>query len=322
MKNYLFLPLLMLPFLLACSGHSFNLPGQSASFQQTPTYNNKVDLLFLSDDSSAMLPYRQQMGTQAQAIINRLNAMGMDYHIAVTTTSVGAGYKGGTFIGNTYLTKATPNVATALANNLAFNVPGSDLEQGLTSLQLSLSASNLQNSGGGFLRSDALLAVLIMSSDDDYSSGTVASVVSFFNTLKKPFANGAPSWVANYVGSLTLHSTCSNFVNVGSRYVQLAQANSGIVESICNTDWSVTMSDVQVMISQLMTNYYLSSQPNPATIVVTVNGSTVTNNSLNGWTLQSSGTGTATQYYIEFHGSAIPTLYSSVKVSFTPASAN
>ncbi len=269
-----------------------------------------------------MLSYRQQMSTQAQAIINRLNAMGMDYHIAVTTTSVGAGYKGGTFIGNTYLTNGTPSVATALANNLAFNVPGSDLEQGLTSLQLSLSATNLLNSGGGFLRSDALLAVIVMSSDDDYGSVSVANFVSFLNNLKKPFANGSPSWVANYIGSLSLTSSCQNFVNVGSRYIQLAQVNSGVVESICNTDWSVTMSDVQVMISQLMTNYYLSSQPNPATIVVTVNGATITNNAVNGWTLQSSGTGSATQYYIEFHGTAIPTLYSSVKVSFTPASAN
>ena len=198
----------------------------------------------------------------------------------------------------------------------------SDLEQGFTSIEYALSPSNLSLSGGGFLRSGALLAIIMMSSDNDYSGFSSASMVTFMNNLKPPFPNGAPSWVANYIGSLSLNSGCQQFVNVGTAYIQLAQANSGVTTSICNTNWAVTMTNVQVMISQLMTNYYLKSQPNPSTIVVNVNGVVVPNNATNGWTLQTSGSGNATQYYIHFNGTAIPSLYSTVTVSFTPATAS
>ena len=88
-------------FGLAACGHSnFATTPQSASFQQVPVTNNKVDILFISDQSSAMLPYRQQLAQQATAIINRLATSGMDYHIAVTSTSYGSTYDGGTFMGS------------------------------------------------------------------------------------------------------------------------------------------------------------------------------------------------------------------------------
>jgi hypothetical protein len=324
MKNKMIaLGLLLTPIFMACGGGSFSVPGTNVSFQENPAFNNKVDILFLSDDSSSMLSYRQQMGAQAQAMIASLNQLGMDYHIAVTTTSVGAGYLGGTFIGNTYLTNNTPNLVSTLSSYLAFTNVGSDLEQGLYSVQLALSPANLNVSGNGFLRSDALLAVIVVSDDNDYSSGTVTSYASFLNSIKPPFPSGISSWVVNYVGSLSLSSTCSNFVNVGTRYIQMANTNSGVNVSICNTNWAVAMGNVQVLINQLLTNYYLSSQPNPSSIVVTVNGATVPNSATNGWTLQNSTTtGGVKTYYIQFHGTAIPTFYSTISVAFTPATAN
>jgi hypothetical protein len=324
MKNKLLvLGALLSPLFLACGGSNFSLPGADATFQDTPVTNNKVDILFLSDDSSSMLSYRQQMGAQAQNMIAALNQLGMDYHIAVTATSVGAGYLGGTFIGNTYLTNSSPNVASTLGSMLAFTNVGSDLEQGLYSVQLALSPANLNVNGNGFLRSDALLAIVVVSDDNDYSSGTVASYSQFLNTIKPPFPSGVSSWVLNYVGSLSLSSTCSQFVNVGSRYIQMAQTNNGIEQSICNTNWSVAMGDVQVLINQILTNYYLNTQPNPSSIVVTVNGVVVPQSSTNGWTLQTStATNGSTQYYIQFNGSAIPSFYNTVSVNFTPASAS
>lgn len=319
-KLLVILPLAALA--ISCSNRNFGLPGMDANFQQVPTFNNKVDILFLSDDSASMTTYRQQMATQASAIINRLNQMGMDYHLAVTTTSFGAGYSGGKFIGSpAYLTNATPNLATQLSNHLSFNVPGSDLEQGLMSIKTALSPGNL-NLNPGFFRSDALLAVVIMSDDDDYSAGTLQSYIDFFNSIKTPFANGASSWVANYIGSTALNSACSQFVNVGSRYVGLANASSGIAQSICNTDWSVTMNNIQVVINTLMTTYYFSVQPNPASIIVKVNGVVQMSDPQNGWTLQSVGTGASAKYFLQFHGSGIPSLYSNVAVTFTPAGAN
>jgi hypothetical protein len=308
----------------ACSNRDFGLPTNNDNFQQIPTFNNKVDILFISDDSASMTTYRQQMALQASAIVTRLNQMGMDYHLAVTSTSVGGGFAGGTFIGSpSYLTNKTSDLANQLATHLSFNVPGSDLERGLLSMTTALSPTNLANNPG-FLRSDALLAIIVMSDDEDYSSsGTdIQSYVDFLNSIKTPFASGASSWVLNYIGSTSLNSACSNFINVGTRYINLANASKGISQSICKTDWSVTMNNIHVVISQMMTTYYFPVAPNPASIIVKINNVVQMPDPQNGWSLETSGTGASTKYFIQFHGNGIPSLYSNVSVTFTPAGAN
>lgn len=312
--------------LVSCSNRDFGLPSQDTHFQQTPTFNNKVDILFLSDDSGSMTSYRQQMANQSAAIINRLNQMGMDYHIAVTSTSYGVSYttaySGGKFIGTpAYLTNATPNLASQLASHLMFNIPGSDIEQGLTSIQVALSPGNL-GTNPGFFRSDALLAVIVLSDDEDRSAGTVQSYINFFDSIKAPFPNGARSWVLNLIGSLSLNTACGSYVNVGTRYISMATASGGITQSICNSDWSTTMGNIQKVISELMTTYYFNVQPNPASILVKVDGVIQLTNAQNGWTLESVGTGATAKYFLKFHGTGVPPLYSNVAVTFTPAGAN
>jgi len=308
-------------FLLSgCGSTQFGLQNQTASFQQAPTRNNKVDILFISDDSTSMLTYRQQLSLQSQTIVNRLTAMGIDFHIAVTTTSIGAFYAGGTFVGApNVITNSTPNVAASLAANLNFNLAGSDLEQGLSSMDMVLSNSSYASS---FLRPDAMLAVIVISDDDDYSSGTTATYQSYLNQLKPPFANGAQSWVLNYVGTTSLQSACAQFVNVGTRYLSLVAASGGISQSICGADWSVVMTNIQVVINSVITDYYLSQAPNLATVVVKVNGVVVPQDATNGWSyLTGTSSAGAPTYYIHFNGTSVPPLYASVAVNFTPASA-
>jgi hypothetical protein len=309
---------------LAACGHSnFATTPQAASFQQVPVVNNKVDILFISDQSSAMLTYRQQLAQQATAIINRLSTSGMDYHIAVTSTSYGASYDGGTFMGSpSIITSSLASPSASLQSILNFNIPGSDLQQSLMSMQAALSSPNITGAGAGFLRPDAMLAVIVISSDDDYSSGSVQSYVDFLNALKPPFPNGARSWVFNYVGSTNLSSSCGQFVNIGQRYLQMAAASSGLTQSICNADWSVVTTNLQVIISNLLTDYYLSAAPNLSTLVVTVDGKTISQDPVNGWSYQTGKGPTGnTTYFIRFNGTSIPNLYSKINVSFSPATA-
>ena len=91
---------------------------------------------------------------------------------------------------------------------------------------------------------------------------------------------------------------------------------------MCNTDWGVVTNNLQVIISSLLTNYYLSAAPNLSTIVVTVNGVTVPESATNGWSYHTGTSSSGTPiYYLQFNGSAVPSLYSTINVSFTPATA-
>jgi hypothetical protein len=310
--------------LVACSKSNFATQSAAVSYQQVPVVSNKVDILFIDDDSSAMLSYREKLAGQAQAIVQKLTAAGIDYHIAVTPTSYGASYLGGTFVGSpTDILSTTPNPGVALAANLNFTLPGSDLQQSFTSMLTALSPINLNGPGAGFLRPDAMLVVIVVSSDDDYSSAPVGSYEDFLNSIKPAMNNRPRSWVFNYIGTTSLNTSCGQFVNVGSRYIQMAKDSDGIVQSICNADWTAVTNNINVVIQNLFTDYYLTKQPVLSSIVVTVNGAPVTQDPKNGWSLNT-GKDTAgnTTYYIRFNGTSLPSIYSKINVSFTPATAN
>jgi hypothetical protein len=315
--------------LAACSNQNFSLPTQDNNYLQTPVFNNKVDIVFMADDSSSMAVFQRGLSAQMNAMVSTLNSMGMDYHIAVTTSSVGTGFTGGKFVGSPkYLTNTTANIASLLTSRLLVGQSGSDLEQGLSSLKTALSPTNLSGENAGFLRSDALLAIIVLSNEDDYSAGSVQSYADFFNSLKQPFANGARSWVFNFLGITALSSGCTTqegpfgaYIEPGLRYMDLVNATEGITESICTTNWGQVVSNVKVRINQLLTDFYLNRKPKVETIKVTVSGVSVAAGSANGWTYEEKIENGVTYYFIRFHGSAVPSLYDSIGIKFDPFSA-
>lgn len=310
----------------ACSNQNFSLPQQSNTYQQAPQFNNKVDILFMSDDSSNMSKYQQSLSGQMSSMISTLNSLGMDYHLAVTSSSLGTGYTGGRLVGSPkYLTNASGNIAAALTSKLLVGQAGSDLEQGLGSVKMALSTPSEFT---GFLRDDALLVVIALSNEDDYSAGSVQSYVDFFNSIKRPFPSGARSWVFNFLGITTLSSSCTTssggvteYIEVGSRYIGLVDASDGIKESICQANWSSVVTNVRVRISQLLTDFYLNRKPVLTSIVVKKNGAVVAKDPVNGWTYEEKIESGVTKYFIRFHGTAVPSLYDSIDIKFDPTSA-
>jgi hypothetical protein len=315
--------------LVACSSQDFTLPKQNNEFQQTPLFNNKVDIVFMADDSSSMGVFQRGLAGQMNSMVRTLNDMGMDYHIAVTTSSVGTGFSGGRFVGSpSYLTNANPNAAGLLTSRLLVGQAGSDLEQGLSAVKLALSPSNLSGANAGFLRDDALLAIIVLSNEDDYSAGSVQSYVDFFSGIKRPFANGARSWVFNFLGITALTSGCATqegpfgaYIEPGLRYMDLVNASEGSKNSICTADWAQVVTNVKVRINQLLTDFYLSRKPKLDTIKVTINGLSVPAGSTNGWTYEEKVDNGVTYYFIRFHGSAVPSLYDKIEIKFDPFSA-
>lgn len=310
--------------LMACSQSvRFDLPPASNSFGQNVTYNNKVDILWIVDNSSSMLKHQQNLSTQIPDLVSKLNSLKMDYHMAVVTTSMGGtNPDGGRFIGTPkYVTAETPDLINNLKARMIVGEAGSNNERGLESMESALSNSYLSNEGRGFFRSDALLVVIALSDEDDKSAVTDPAVyyTNFFDGLKQPWVDGSRSWVFNFIGVLPTSTNCSTFndyAEAGLTFIDIAKVSGGVEESICSTNLSSAVSNIRARIYQILTDFKLSKVPLIETITVTINGQLIPRDSVNGWDYIPSINA------IRFYGSAVPAADASIKVDFKPKDAN
>jgi hypothetical protein len=134
-----------------------------------------------------------------------------------------------------------------------------------------------QDGNGEFLRPEARLAIIFVTDEEDFSS----QPLSFYETYLRALKDNEPSKlsVSAIVGPLDL-STCATSSSSGSRYIQLAQATGGVVESICTPNWAESLKKLSSTTFGPKRIFPLSDEPaDPAQIVVKVDGQQVTS----GW---------------------------------------
>ena len=308
---------------------SFGLSSQQDTFSGQIFYNNKVDILFVIDNSKSMLQYQQRLASQMQTMISTLNSLKMDYRVAVTTSTMSSD-------SSTYpLTRKlvgspvylTANNINLLTDRIIVGESGSDLERSLDAMHLVTSASYLSGIGSDFIRSDALLSIVFVSDERDQSSefGNPNSndFINYLNSRKPDFDSGGKAWLANYIGILT-NQGCDilgGSVSIGTQFISLVTASNGVKSSICNADLSGTVSNIKARIIDQITAYRFRDTPNKATISVTVGNRTILEDAVEGWTLENESLTGVKKYFLKFHGSSIPAADENVDVRYTPASA-
>lgn len=315
--------------LMACSQtKSFDLPETSNDFVQDVKYNNKVDVIFIMDNSSSMAIANQKLRDTIPGLVQALLKQKLDLHVAVITTSIGGKADGGRFLGSpAYLTSSTPDMANVLISRLkSVGDDGSDLERGLDSLAAVLAPSYLAGEGRGFLRNDALMAIIALSTEDDKSSnvsGGANGYAGILDSVKGFYEDGTRQWILNFIGVLSLSSgncpaagSALGYLEPGLRYMNLANLTGGVQASVCAADLSLAATNIRARISQILTDFPLDKKPDEATIVVKVNGVVVPRSNVNGWDY------VADKNLIRFYGSAIPAADASINVDFKPAAAN
>lgn len=305
--------------LTACQGQSFDLPPASVEYGQVVTYNRKVDILIMVDNSSSMLQYQNKFSAQVPDMLNRLNAIGMDYQIGVTTSDMRSAGTGGQLFGNPkYITKNTPNAAALLQNMIRVGESGSDLERGISSVYQLLQPSYLAGEGAGFIRKDALLGLVFLTNEDDYSQNAVADYKAYFDTIKPLYKGNQRGWIANFIGVLSIDGDCQttpDFKEAGLRYMALATASGGVKESICRSSLSNAIRSIGARIEQVLTEFYLQRRPVVDSITVSIGGKSIPMDPVNGWTYHEDGN------FIRMHGTSIPGENQSVLIDFQPAEA-
>ncbi len=331
LKNIFIFVLLSL-FIEGCSDKptSFGLPSKNDQFSGQIFYNNKVDILFVVDNSASMLQYQQRLSAQTQNMISTLNSLKMDYRVAITTTTMSKdsiNYPMTRKLVGTpaYLTQANINL---LQDRLIVGESGSDLERGLDAMTLVTSTNYLNSINSDFVRSDALFAVIFMSDERDQSSEfgnpNSSDFVKLLNSRKPNFESGAKAWLANYIGILT-NQSCDQLgggVSIGTQFINLVTASNGVKSSICDVNLSLAVSNIKARIIDQITAYRFNKEPNKSSIQVVVGGRSIIEDAINGWTLETENLSESVKYFLRFHGESIPAADENVYVQFTPAQAS
>jgi hypothetical protein len=247
-----------------------------------------TDIMFVIDDSCSMYNNQDSLARNIQSFIDWAVRLNVDYQIMITTTDTeGSKFPAGCAQG-TYklITPQTPNPAQEFANNARVGTVGSATEKGLEAAYRALipPTSEDPKCNRGFYRQDASLSMIFVSDEPDQSPQTVQFYVSFFKSLKGyrnldlirasaivgPPPNGCQGGSA---GSAT-----ADF-----RYWETAKELKGVQESICNPNWAGSLSNIGSITFGYRTQFFLSRQADPKTLQVKVNGTTVKEDSDDGW---------------------------------------
>jgi hypothetical protein len=262
----------------------------------------RVDVLFVVDNSGSMMEEQQSLGQNFAAFLSAANQASVDYRIGVTTTGLDSspggwsecpggaqgGENGRLFpVDNSrprVITPSTPNAASIFAANTRVGVCHWN-EQGLDAAHRALSDPLMYNQddprtaqgndgNGGFLREDAKLAIIFLSDEEDFSSQPVSFYETYFLALK---GNDKSKLSINAITGPMDLSTCPTSSSSGSRYMRLAEATGGVVESICTPNWAASLEKLSNSAFGPNRRFTLSEEPADSTrIVVTVDGVQVT----------------------------------------------
>ncbi len=340
----------------AKGGGSFSTLAASADFKQEAVYvPKKIDILWVIDNSGSMKTSQENLASNFQSFISRFNQYNFDFHMAVTTTdawekqfnanSVKARLRDGAVLvtaqaatsSSVYIMdKNTPNLSNVFNINIRQGTLGNGDERAFESFK-----QTLQDPFGAnllFHRSDAFLAIIVVSDEEDQSSSEVSfyegthpttylqnpklysvqSYIDYLDTYTGGTASGRNYSVSNIsvqddACRLKLNSDGDTSRKVNVRYNQLSDATAGVKSSLCS-DFGNTLQLISDSIIQLSSAFKLTREPIPETIVVTVNGASVPQDATNGWTYD------ASTMIITFHGSSVPGANASVKINFDPKS--
>lgn len=326
-KLNLALVLVLTIFLASCNKDvGFNLPSENNSYDGKEIYNNKVDILFVVDDSTSMSAHQQELSRVVPDLVDKLNSLQMDFQVAVTSTTTSTNYSyfphSRQFLGSPkFLNNQNSNL---LLNRLLVGEIGSDFERGLEAIEAVLSPSYLNAEAPGFLRADALLAVIIIGDEDDQSEKSTADYIQFLNRLKPNFQEGGQAWIVNFIGILADTYRCGNSSKTYTRalrYPQLVTASNGVMSSICDRDLRPALGNINARLIDILTAFKIDSEPNLDTLVVKINGVVIPADPVNGYAYikQTDSLGRA-GHYIKFYGTSIPRADAKISVTFTPKS--
>lgn len=275
-------------FICSCSEQSFESVSKLQSLSALATYNNKVDILWVVDNSSTTMQLHQNRiaSYMSQFHIGLINSH-TDYRVAATTMDgSSSGERGDLVQSGLIVTPNSSEPVQKLQSLIMLGGLGNNFEVGLSNMKLALE-KNKEN----FLREDALLVVVFISDDQDVSLGPVSNYYEFLNDLKGENTEEKKNWISNFIGITDItDSRCRTFGNysgIGERYIELSEYSAGVVDTICYTEFQSFMNQITTRLQSVLNEFKLENRPLVSTISVILNGQEVPQSENNGWLYKS-----------------------------------
>lgn len=366
----------------ACAKETFEVT-TSTSAQSSPggfTVAPKVDILFVQDDTGSSLSSTfVSLKSQTSTFLSDLDSKKWDYHFATapltllrTDPSQVVASKYDSARGSSWVPAYPGAQPESFVSPQAFRTPESFTQliiQGTNALNgMEPGFNNIVNAlkttftGTGFIRNDAILAIVYFGNGNDTSGFTAcfredgrpdvcpgpSSSVSYHHDQIAAIKGNA-SLIKFYAARAPITSPCyeqsrSNALNV-NRYEQMAYSFGGQAYDICSQSIVQVLSGIESQLETIKgsnTTRYLFTdrEPNPSTIRVLryVGGDTthsveIPQSDVNGWTFAGFVTNVfaidspiplnlSSGWAIELHGTAKITGSDTSEVIFAPAGAH
>ena len=234
--------------------------------------NNATDILWVIDNSCSMSEEQTNLAVNFAAYMQIIEALDMDYQMGVTTTDIPA--QQGHLVGSVpIITPNTPDPSGTFQATVNLGVNGSGNEQGLEASYQALQDSINGGVNAGFLRDEAGLRIIHVSDEAEQSVNvsfpghgpwTAADYATYYQSVK---ANPDHAVASDITGGLAGCSTAGS----GTDYVNATLLTGGISGSICDANWSATLSALGWLSQSFADTFELSETPVPETIEVRMN---------------------------------------------------
>jgi hypothetical protein len=241
--------------------------GTPATETFSQSASKPLDLLVVIDNSNSMQEEQVNLSQRMLPLLSYVSDS--DWQIGVVTTDTANGCL------RRLIKKGDANASTAFAQAINAGVNGSGNERGV------LQAVNaLKCQTNNWVRDVSSLAILIVSDEDNCSDGLGCGnndyarkeyLLDYLSSIRVPGVNAK-------VYGLFWHpsqdqSVCSTAAKKANIYSDLVTATSGTWGSICDADYSNTLSGISQNIATILDRRFtLSRIPDPGTLQVSLNG--------------------------------------------------
>lgn len=233
--------------------------------------NPEVDILFIVDNSGSMEQEQVNMSSKINGFVQLISNAGLQWNIALTTTDGKTQTKDaagnsrawgdGQFrpfdsdTGSLFVLKHNQHtVADAqakLAQAILVGIKGDGNERGINNTFRAIERISDTQGSQQFFRPSANLVVILISDEDECSTGNCSSVSganrskpeNLLNLVQTNF-NSGKVFVFNSIIRAVNNSACSTAANKAPTYEKMSQMTGGIVGSICASDYTSILSSL------------------------------------------------------------------------------
>jgi hypothetical protein len=228
----------------------------------------KADILLVIDDSGSMSDKQAALGSNLASFLQYARSSQVDFNIAVTNTELTDPTLGDFRTspgGFTVLKPTTPNLDAEFAQLVQVGLNGGT-ETCLEGARLALTAPKITAGNAGFLRSDAVLAVVCVSDAGDQGPLPAATYLNTMLAIKG--IQHASQFTFNDIGPYLPSPPLpqcgyDNYTDVAS-YLYMVTSTNGVKEEICTVDWATALQNIGKSAFGFRTNFYLTAHPDPA----------------------------------------------------------